>query len=173
MGEVLSDEVRMMGADKFRLSYVLTQALPPTENVTTGFGLIFRQEALLLIENRKWGMSLPGGHVEPPETPAEAMRREVREESSVHVGTHRMFAYEEIRILTDPIPASYKYPVPSYQCFFVGIAASVDRFLPNDEASAAGFFVPSDPEFSKWVDNDGALMLTIYDRAREVVAELR
>jgi 8-oxo-dGTP pyrophosphatase MutT (NUDIX family) len=47
---------------------------------------VVRGDKTLLLKHRKLGMWLPpGGHVEPGETPDEAVRREVREETGLEI----------------------------------------------------------------------------------------
>lgn len=68
--------------------------------------------------NRGW--DLPGGHLEPGESPEEAVRREAMEEAGAVMEDLRVLGYEKIS-LGGPKPAGYPYPHPvSYQVFFYG-----------------------------------------------------
>lgn len=59
----------------------------PTKHfAATGFVLDKEHTKMLMVYHRKLGKwAAPGGHVEPDETPAEAVRREVLEETGVDV----------------------------------------------------------------------------------------
>jgi ADP-ribose pyrophosphatase YjhB (NUDIX family) len=86
----------------------------------TAFALIFDKAGKLLLCRRKkdrlW--NLPGGHVEPKETPWDAVAREVREEISLKVDVLRllgvyMIAKEDELVFSFVCAPRSKIPRPS------------------------------------------------------------
>lgn len=58
---------------------------------------------------RQRGWDIPGGHLEPGETPEAAMRREVMEEAGAVLGDVQLLGYQRIRLL-GTVPIGYRYP---------------------------------------------------------------
>lgn len=68
----------------------------PTRIEVIARGVMFHEEHVLLCQNRKHGYYyLPGGHVEPGETAATALVREMHEEAAVDVDAGRVMRVEE------------------------------------------------------------------------------
>jgi 8-oxo-dGTP diphosphatase len=86
--------------------------------------LIFENGRILLAERGKEPLkgwwSLPGGIVETGEKLAEAMRREVREETGLEVEVMSMFEIFERVIPDDAGRAEYHYVLIDYLCKVVG-----------------------------------------------------
>jgi len=132
---------------------VLSDAPPPAERVTAAFGLIFEGDRFLMTKLRQEarGWDVPGGGLEPGETPQEAMRREVYEETGVRLGPARLFGHQEIRLL-GPRPADYRFPYPdSYMLFYRAPVAAIDPFVATDEAEGRGFLAPGEARQTLWV----------------------
>jgi 8-oxo-dGTP diphosphatase len=71
----------------------------------TASAVILADDQILLVHHRKLGLWLyPGGHVEPDEDPAQAVRREVREEVGLHVEilTEQHFAHPAVATVEAP-----------------------------------------------------------------------
>ncbi|MBQ9490546.1 MAG: NUDIX domain-containing protein [Lachnospiraceae bacterium] len=58
------------------------KALP--NHIVSACGLVYQEGLVLLVKNPKRGWELPGGTMEQGETIAEALKREIFEESGVH-----------------------------------------------------------------------------------------
>lgn len=59
------------------VAIVLDETLPPIEAITSAFALVFHGDQLLMTHLVKRGWDIPGGHVEPNETPLESAKREL------------------------------------------------------------------------------------------------
>lgn len=105
--------------------------------------LIFRRNRILLIERGgsplKGYWSLPGGIVETGETLADAVRREVREETGLDVRPERIAEVFE-RIMPDARGrVEYHYVLVDYVCKVVGGALH-----PADDCASAAWVTGKD-----------------------------
>jgi len=142
---------------------VLTGALPPPEQITAAFILAFDCDRLLMTRLRdpQRGWDIPGGRIEPGETPEQAARRETREETGARLGPAHPFAYQRVRLL-GPRPEGYRFPYPdSYMVFFRASIAALDPFEPNDEAEGNGLLPPAEARRTRW----GSLNCALYEAA--------
>ncbi len=138
---------------------VLSARLPHTELIHTSFVLAFADDRLLQTHLMKRGWDLPGGHVEPGESPEEAARREVYEETSARLGPLHLLGYQHLRLLC-PRPASYQASYPdSYQVFYWAHVTSLDTFTPTGETRGAALFAPADAQALPWVQAHRQLYL--------------
>lgn len=110
---------------------------------------------------RQRGWDIPGGHLEPGETPEAAMRREVMEEAGALLTDVQLLGYQRIRLLGD-VPARYRYPYPdSYQVLYLARVAELVEFPDNEEAGQRAFFASSAAQELKWVQENQLM----YDQA--------
>lgn len=99
-------------------------------------GVVFKDDALLLVQEKtdsnRW--TLPGGWADVGDTPAEAVEREIREESGYEARAVKLLAfYDRARHDHPPFPF-YSYKV-FFLCELTGGAATT-----NHETSAVGWF---------------------------------
>ena len=145
---------------------VLSSLLPEQELVTTALVLAFAGDHLLMTNLVRRGWDIPGGHIEYGERPDEAVLREVYEETGATLGALHLLGYQRLRLL-GPKPISYRYPYPdSYQAFYWAQVASLEDFLPTEEARGRALFAPSEAQALSWVQANRDL----YEAALRMVA---
>ncbi len=103
---------------------------------------IVKEDRILLMHHKKLDKWLfPGGHIEPNETPDEAIKREVKEETGldfepiVYSGFHK--SPEEIHKLAVPFHANLHCVGDHYHycAYYVGIVKN-KRFVKNGESNS-------------------------------------
>lgn len=100
----------------------------------TAFVFVFTPEgSLVMANNRRRGLEVAGGHIEPGETAEQGAIREAREETGAAV--EGLLPVGFFRSLTQAErPEGYRYPFPvSCQQFFAAIAERIEAYVPNDE----------------------------------------
>lgn len=131
--------------------HILADTLPPRDAISAAFALAFDGDQLLVTHLSRRGWDVPGGHLESGETPEDAMRREVYEETGARLGITRSIGYQMIRVLA-PMPRGYRYAYPdSYQvCYWARILA-LDPFPGNPEAMERALLSPVEASHMEWV----------------------
>ncbi|MEU5884116.1 NUDIX hydrolase [Spirillospora sp. NPDC047279] len=112
------------------------------------------RELLLVFDRFRDGWELPGGRIDPGETPAQAAVRELREESGLHLPDLTLAGYARFR-LTGP---------PREECAAVYTAHAptrVQEFTPNEEISAIRWWDSTGPPPENAQIIDVALALRI------------
>jgi len=146
---------------------VVSSQLPPIHLITSAFAFAFSGQSLLFARLAARGWQIPGGHVEPGESPVDAVCRECREEAAALLSDPRLLGYERIH-LACPRPPQYRYPYPdSYQVFYV---TGVDRLLPftrSSEVLDKQLFEPAVASKVDWVQQNPELT----EAARHMWAE--
>jgi ADP-ribose pyrophosphatase YjhB (NUDIX family) len=98
-------------------------------------GVVFRDGSVLLVRERSDGLwTLPGGWVDPGESPSEAVAREVREESGYDVEVTRLLALYDRDKHGHPPHPHHIYKL-FFECRAVGGVATA-----SEETDAAAFF---------------------------------
>ena len=89
--------------------------------------------SIVLAQNRRRGVEIAGGHVEPGETLVEAATREALEEVGCTVADVRPIGFLRM-VSSGEVPNDYPYPHPlSYQQFFAGRVVEQHKYVVNDE----------------------------------------
>jgi 8-oxo-dGTP pyrophosphatase MutT (NUDIX family) len=105
-----------------RLEVVLTQALPPLDQITSAF--VFARDSaartlLTCVDRAGRGWDIPGGHLEPGESATEAAIRELFEETGLVLKPSDLsvFAGLRIHLLASP-PEGYRYAALTHMVMF-------------------------------------------------------
>jgi 8-oxo-dGTP pyrophosphatase MutT (NUDIX family) len=142
------------------LTLVATSEMPPAELCTSAYVLAFDGDNLLMADLDR-GVDIPGGHIDPGEGGAAAMRREAKEETGATIGPATLFAVQKIT-LKGPKPEGYAYPYPdSYQLMYVSTSVTAGEFIKDDDSRGGVFIAPSQAADIPWLQKNRAL----YDHA--------
>lgn len=147
---------------------VLSERLPPLELSVTALVLAFSGDRLLQTQLVKRGWDVVGGHIEPGESPEEAVHREAFEEAGARLGTLHLLGYQRLRLL-GPRQESYRYPYPeNYQIFYCARISALDDFVTNAETKGRGLFSPTEAEQLPWVQAHKAFYLAALSAIRNL-----
>lgn len=141
----------------------LSDELPPLELCASVQAFVFKDGAFLQTDLREGErdirrLDIPGGHMDPGETPEEAVVRETFEETGVHVDNPRLVAYKKI-VANGPKPEEYKYLYPiSHMLFYVCDFVEETDFDGNDDTHGRVWLQAGEYEKSEWGLNEKALI---------------
>jgi 8-oxo-dGTP diphosphatase len=131
-----------------RLRCYLTERPPPLRYVTSARGIVIDGDRVLAFEDPNNDKNLmPGGRLEPNETPEDALRRELLEETGWSLAAFRPIGLLHFHHLKRP-PDGWPYPHPDFlQIVYAGVPDEYrpemkepdfhvigSEFLPIDEA---------------------------------------
>lgn len=147
--EVLGDGMRKLVETRRDIPWMPAQSegrlfvadeMPPRELCRTAFGFVFDGERVLLtrLSDRDW--DIPGGHIDPGETPEVAAVREVWEETSARVEVIEPLGFQELEVF-GPERETRPHPV-SYQVFFWTRLVELCPFRKTDESVERDWFEP-------------------------------
>ncbi|WP_336208657.1 NUDIX hydrolase [Nonomuraea sp. LPB2021202275-12-8] len=151
MGRVLTTTTVPWIPVSHRLDAVLADRLPDDGTVTSAFALVLDSAGRTLlthVDRPGRGWEIPGGHLDPGETPVRAAARELAEETGLRLEPSQLsvFAWHRIELLSPP-PAGYPYPALAYMVMFAarlpglgrpthppaGSESTLAQWLPREE----------------------------------------
>jgi 8-oxo-dGTP diphosphatase len=121
----------------------VTDQLPPLALCRTAFGFAFNQQQILLTQLKRRGWDIPGGHIDPGETPQQATIREVWEETYAQVEIIDLVGIQELEIFSPHPEQGWDLPL-SIQVFFRVRILALAPFEGHFESSARKFFSPAE-----------------------------
>lgn len=120
-----------------RVQFILDTELVPLDLTPTSFMVpLLRDGSIVLANNRRRGLEIPGGHIDPGETSCKAAHREGVEETGAWTSHIKPLGYL-LQLTEGPAPQDYRYPYPiSFQQFYVGEVMHMIPYVENDECLA-------------------------------------
>lgn len=139
----------------------ITDELPDSATWGTAFGFAFEGDALLMTRLRERDWDIPGGMIDPGESPQQAAIREVWEETYATVEIVELIGIQEVELFC-PKPENYRWTYPiNTQIYFLCRLIELTPFEVNDESIERGFISPEEARMLPTMSNhDG-----IYEEA--------
>ena len=139
VGRLFQDEEQTWGGLRYRVNLRLGDELPPEQHVSASHCIGFDGDRVVLAKHvdREW--TIPGGRLEPGETPLECLVREAREEAGLVIADPRIVAHNRLELL-DEAPEGWPYPFPAYQVFYVARVVELGEITALDECTEARLF---------------------------------
>jgi 8-oxo-dGTP diphosphatase len=142
-GHLFLDEEQVWGGLRYRVNLRLSEELPPEDHVSAAHCIAFDGDRVVLAKHvdREW--TIPGGRLEPGETPQQCLVREAAEEAGLTIADARVVAHNRLELL-DEAPADWPYPFPAYQVFYVARCVELGAITALDECTEARRFTVED-----------------------------
>ncbi len=108
-----AEEMVTWATGTMRLACYLTDRTPPRRYVTSARAVVTDGDRVLVIQDPSSRHIMPGGRLEPNETPEDALRREVLEETGWSLAWFRPIGILHFNYV-DPLPEGWSYPHPDF-----------------------------------------------------------
>jgi 8-oxo-dGTP diphosphatase len=168
VANVVRDITEEFDGRQLRMVTRLDDGWPPLDHISTAHCLAFEGEQVVLAFHRHRDWTIPGGHLEPGESPEDAMAREAAEEAGAVVIDPILFAHEQI----DPVDGTAsdpRYPVPSFQLFFVARLVDLGAPSATEECTESKLFTPDEARQAPgWMQRNRSLYEAALDLTRRV-----
>lgn len=144
----------------------LSDEMPPTHECSSVYAFVFKEGSLLQTDLREGErparqLDIPGGHIDPDETPEEAVIRETFEETGVRIQEPQLVAYAKVTIISEK-PANYRYAYPvSYILFYKADSYEEFPFDGNQEVHDRVWLSQSEFENSLWCRENRVLVAEV------------
>ena len=131
------------GTMPLRVCYFRSDEQPSEQFVTSVRCLVFQNDSILVLRNRKGNHILPGGRREEGETFEQTLRREVAEETGWTVESISRLGFIHLKHLK-PKPPGYQFLHPHF--FQIVYTARASKYVPDlmcdDDYEEESTFVP-------------------------------
>ena len=119
-----AEEIHTWPADTMRLACYLTDRTPPPRYVVSARAVVTDGDRVLVIQDPTTKHIMPGGRLEPNETPEDALQREMLEETGWTLACFRPIGILHFTS-TDTAPEGSPYPYPDFlQIVYAGSPGS-------------------------------------------------
>lgn len=118
-----------------------TDEMPPVDICGTAFAFAFIEDRMLMTRLVKRGWDIPGGHIEPGESPEQAVIRETIEETQVIVEPVELVGVQELEVFGSLPRDGWTTPL-STQLFYLCRVAETLPFIPTRETTERDFLPP-------------------------------
>jgi len=137
-----------------------TDRVPDIELCASAYVIIIKDDKVLCAKLNR-GVDIPGGHIDPEESPFDAMVREAKEETGAIVKSAHLVGAQKIT-LKCPRPEKYAYPYPvSYQLFYYSNDIEMGEFLKDEDSEGA-----------IWIDLDKVYEVAWFKNHKELFQEV-
>ncbi|WP_129122737.1 NUDIX hydrolase [Veronia nyctiphanis] len=127
-----------------KLTWLAASADIDLNNVTSVHGYLLHNNQLAIVQNKRKGFEIPGGHVEKGETLEASLRREALEEACVTIEKPKLLGFVEVNNSKNPeFPDDSPYPKVGYLAFFCADIRELLPFSAEFETSHRQFIEPS------------------------------
>lgn len=118
-----------------------TDEMPPLEICGTAFAFAFIDDRMLMTRLVKRGWDIPGGHIEPGESPEQAVIRETIEETRVVVEPLELVGVQELEVFGS-LPRDGWNTRLRAQLFYLCKVREALPFIPTRETTERNFLPP-------------------------------
>ena len=113
---------------RLRVVCYLTDREPPRPYLVSARAVVVAGDRVLTVQDPTNTHILPGGRLEPNETPEDALRRELLEETGWSLSSFQLIGFLHFHHLT-PVPKGWSYPHPDF--LQVVYAGTPGEYLPE------------------------------------------